>query len=125
MKKLRFETEDSNHGLSTTRGFSWFSEDVLMFEYQVSDSIFEILKSELKELTVPFAQIETISFKNSWFSGGKILVELGSLKNIDKTPFLEDAVLCLEIERKNKDTAKEFAVNANLALANFKFDQLG
>jgi hypothetical protein len=124
MNKLKFETDNATHGLTLARGFAWHTKEGLMFEYQVSDSIMELLKSELKELFVPYSQVQQISHKNSWFSGGTVYVQLSSLKNLEDAPFLEQTELCLELERKHKTAGKEFAVSAQLELSNYKFDQM-
>lgn len=124
MKKLQFETDNATHGLTHARGFAWSTREGLMFEYQVSDSIIEVIKSELKELFVPYQQIQEIVHKNSWFTGGTIYVQLNSLKNLADIPFLEETELCLELKRKHKNAGKEFAVNAQLELSKHRLDQL-
>jgi hypothetical protein len=124
MTKLKFETEDSNFGLTQARGFAWHNHEGLMFEFQVLDSILEVVKSEVKELFVSYNQIEKIYYEKEWFSGGFVYIELNSLKNLDKIPFLEETELCLELERKEKDKGKEFAVNAQLALSNYRLNQM-
>lgn len=124
MNKLQFETDNSTHGLTLARGFAWHTKEGLMFEYQVSDSILGLVKSELKELFVPFSQVQQISHKNSWFSGGTVYVQLSSLKNLEHAPFLEETELCLELERKHKTAGKEFAVNAQLELSNFNVENI-
>lgn len=124
LRKLKFETDNAIHGLTKARGFVWYTEKGVMFEYQVSDNILEIMKSDLTDLFVPFEQISEIRWKNSWFSGGTVYITLSSLKNLDKIPFLEEAELCLKLKRKEKTKGKEFATNAALNLAYFLNDEL-
>ena len=57
MTKLHFETDNSIHVLTQCRGFAWYTKEGVMFEYQVSDSILEMFKSELKDLFVSYNQI--------------------------------------------------------------------
>lgn len=124
INKLRFETDNANHGLTQARGFAWYTKTGLMFEYQVSDTVFEVMKSDLKELFVPYEQIQDIKWKKSWFTGGVVYIRLNSLKDLDQVPFLEETELCLELERKEKVAGKEFAVNSALQLADFRIEQL-
>ncbi|MDG1333991.1 MAG: hypothetical protein P8P74_16765 [Crocinitomicaceae bacterium] len=122
--KLQFETDNANHGLTQARGFAWFTKIGLMFEYQVSDTVFEVMKTDLQELFVPFEQIKEIKWKKSWFTGGIVYIKLNSLKELDQVPFLEETELCLELDRKEKTEGKEFAVNAALQLAHFRLEEL-
>ena len=124
INKLQFETDNANHGLTQARGFAWFTKKGVMFEYQVSDTLFEVMKSDLHELFVPYEKIENIKWKKSWFTGGVVYIKLNTLKELDQVPFLEETELCLELERKEKIEGKEFAVNAALQLAYFRLEQL-
>lgn len=124
MTKLEFETDNAIHGLTQARGFAWYTKEGIMFEYQVSDSIFELIKSEVNDLFVPFDSIEEIIYKKAWFSGGTVFIKLNSLKYLDQIPFCEETKLCLELGRKQKERGKEFAVNAQLELSNFNINQL-
>ncbi len=122
--KLKFETDNAIHGLTQARGFAAYSKEGLSFEYQVLDSILELVKSEITERFVSFDQIEEIEYKKEWFSGGSVLIHLNSLKNLDSIPFLDETELCLELDRKEKVKGKEFAVNAQLELSNYKLQKL-
>jgi hypothetical protein len=124
MNKLKFETDDSKFGLTQARGFAWWTREGLMFEFQVLDTILEIVKSEHKELFVSFGQIERIYYEKEWFAGGSVYIELNSLKNIEDVPFLDETELCLELERKHKSRGKEFAVNSQLELSEYNLNQM-
>lgn len=124
MAKLQFETDNATHGLTHAKGFAWVERHGIKFEYQVSDSILEILKSEIKEVLISFEEIQNIRFKNSWFSGGTVYIGLNSLKAMDGIPFVEDGEIVLSLKRNQKDNGKEFAVNGDLELSNFRMEKL-
>lgn len=126
MVKLKFETEDSKLGLTKATGFIWADEVGIYIEYQVSDNIFELYKSEIKEAFFPFTTIEEITHKMSWwlFNGGRIEISLNSLKNTNDIPFIADNMLIFNLKRKYKNKGKDFAVNTQLELYNYRLDQL-
>ncbi|MDG1427531.1 MAG: hypothetical protein P8M19_03670 [Crocinitomicaceae bacterium] len=124
INKLLFETDDAKLGLTQARGFAWFTKKGVMFEYQVTDTVFEMMKSELTELFVPFEQVKEIRWEKSWFTGGIVYISLNSLKDLDQVPFLDETELCLELDRKQKTEGKEFGVNAALQLAYFRIEEL-
>jgi hypothetical protein len=126
MVKLKFETEDSKFGLTKATGFLWADQEGVRIEYQVSDNIFELYKSDIKEAFFPFTTIEEISHKQSWwlFNGGRICVSLNSLKNTNDIPFIEENRLIFNLKRKNKNKGKDFAVNTQLELYNYRLEQM-
>ncbi|MFT4600428.1 MAG: hypothetical protein ACI857_000602 [Arenicella sp.] len=124
MTKLKFETENSTHGLTQSRGFAWFTSEGISFEYQVLDTILEVVKSDLKEVFVSFDQVEEIVYEKSWLSGDEVYIKLNSLKNVDDLPFLDETDICLELDKKQRENGKNFVVNAQLELSNFRITQL-
>jgi len=126
MKKLKFETDDTKLGFTKAAGFLWADQKGVHVEYQVSDNIFELYKSEVKEVFFPFKTIEEINHNMSWwlFNGGQICISLNSLKNTNDIPFIEDNGLIFNLKRKNKNKGKDFAVNTQLELYNYRLVQL-
>lgn len=124
MVKLKFETENSKHGLSQARGFAWLTQEGIQFEYQVLDTILEVIKSDPTDAFVPFSDIQEIKYEKSWLSGDSVIIEVNSMKKTTDIPFLEETSICLELDRKQKESGKNFAVDAQLALANYRNNQL-
>jgi hypothetical protein len=124
MTKLKFETENSSHGLTQARGFAWYTEKGLFFEYQILDSMLEIVKSDLKEVFVPFDEIGEVVYVKSWFFGDSVNIKLTSLKSAQNAPFLDETNLVLELDRKQRENGKNFAVDSQLELSNYRNEQL-
>mgnify|MGYP003688848341 CR=1 FL=1 len=126
MVKLKFETEDAKLGLTKAAGFLWADQKGIHIEYQISDNIFELYKSDIKEAFFPFTTIDEITHKQSWwlFNGGRICISLNSLKNTTDIPFMEDNDMLFNLKRKNKNKGKDFAVNTQLELCNYRLDEL-
>ena len=124
MLKLRFETENSSHGLTRAKGFAWHDADGIHFEHQVSDTILEVYKGDVKESSIPYDQIQEVRYKNSWFSGGSVIITLNSFKNADKLPFVQNGEVILSLKRPQKSQGKEFAINAQLDLDNHRINNM-
>ena len=46
------------------------------------------------------------------------------MKKTTEIPFLDETSIFLELDRKQKESCKNFVVDAQLALANYRNDQL-
>ncbi|MFT5819331.1 MAG: hypothetical protein ACI8ZM_000554 [Crocinitomix sp.] len=125
MAKVQFKTDDRKLGLTQAIGFIWEERDGIHLEYQVSDNILNVLKSDLKNVFIPYSQIEDIIYRKSWLSKGKIIVSLSSLKGLDKIMFLETTTLKISVTRDQKRKCLEFEANANLSLSSDRVAQLG
>ena len=124
MYKLKFETENATHGLTQAKGFAWHDAQGIYFEHQVSDAILEVYKGEVSENFIPYDQIQSVSYKSSWFSGGSVIIALNSLKNVDKIPFVQNGEVVLKLKREQKSQGKEFAVNAQLDLDDYRLNNM-
>lgn len=124
MAKVQFRTDDPKLGLTQAIGFIWEERDGIHIEYQISDNILNVIKSDLKNIFIPYGQIDEIVFKKPWLSKGKIIVSLSSLKGLDKIMFLETTTLKISVKRDQKSKCLEFEANANLALSTDRVAQL-
>ncbi len=124
MSKVQFKTDDPKLGLTQAIGFIWEEREGLHIEYQISDNILNVLKSDLKDVFIPYSQVAGIVYKKSWFGGGKVIVSLSSLKGLDKIMFLETTTLKMSVKRDQKANCLEFEANANLSLSTYRVNQL-
>ncbi|MCH2233369.1 MAG: hypothetical protein MK078_03865 [Crocinitomicaceae bacterium] len=124
MLKLRFETENASHGLTRTKGFAWHDAEGIHFEHQVSDTILEVYKGDVKDSSIPYDQIQEIKYKNSWFSGGSVIIVLSSFKSAEELPFVQNGEVVLSLKRAQKSRGKEFAINAQLDLDNYRINNM-
>ena len=124
MAKVQFRTDDPKLGLTQAIGFIWEERDGIHIEYQVSDNILNVLKSDLKNVFIPYTQIEDIVYKQAWLRKGKIIISLSSLKGLDKILFLETTTLKISVKRDQKSKCLEFEANANLSMSTDRVAQL-
>ena len=124
MAKVQFRTDDPKLGLTQAIGFIWEDRDGIHIEYQVSDIILNVIKSDLKDVFIPYSQIASIVYKKSWLGKGKIIISLSSLKGLDKIMFLETTTLKISVKKDQKSNCLEFEANANLSLSTDRVAQL-
>ena len=124
MNKIPFISETAYWGLAKTTGFISVDESGIGIEYQISDNVIDIYKSDVKEVEIPYDIIQNIKFKKGWFFGGKLIIELNSIKNLGRIPLLEETEIKVKIRRKNRESARLFAVSSQLELSTSKLNKL-
>lgn len=82
-------------------------QDQLVLEYQVQDSLLNVLKSALKTVTVPYGEIAEINFKKGWGGGGVLELRTHSLRPLSDVPSVEGSTLKLDVSKANRDIAAE------------------
>ncbi len=125
MSKVPFISETVYWGLAKTSGFIGAGEDGLEIEYQMSDTLVQFFKTEVKDIEIPYESIQSIHFKKGWwFFSGKLIIELNSLKNLGRIPFLEENEIVFKIRSKNRELARVFSVNSQLELSTSQLNKI-
>lgn len=102
---IPFEFENVYHGFAVSKGILFAKESSLRFEFQTSDNIVNILKSDIKQIDVNYLQIATIVFQKKIFSR-KIIININSMRVLSQFPN-SPSELILKISKENTDKAKE------------------
>ncbi len=120
---LPFEIDEVYHGFAKAKGILRYSDDTLVFEFQVSDNLLEVFKSKVKTIRVPMAEIKDIVFKKSWFRARLIFHSL-HLGAFEKVPGHEATHLSLKIHRRDRATAEAFYRELRKALEDVRLRKL-
>lgn len=112
---------DSHNGLQEVSGSISFDENNLNFEYQANP--LGLIKGDVKEISIPFSQIEEIEYVEKFLSR-KLIITVSSLKNLDKFPLIEDYIIKIPVKRKLKEKANEFSIKVNFNLGHYKLNLL-
>lgn len=112
---------DSTNGFQEISGSISFNENNLLFEYQANH--LGLIKGEVKELVIPFSQINSIDFIDNFFSK-YILINLNSLKNLGKFQLVDEYKIKIPVKRKFKESANEFIISANFNYGQYKLNNL-
>jgi len=124
LNKIPFISETAYWGLAKTTGFISVDESGIGIEYQISDNLFDVFRSEVKDIEISYDTIQNIRFKKGWFFGGKLIIELNSIKNLGRIPLLEETEIKVRIRRKNRELARDFAVSSQLEMSTNKLNNL-
>lgn len=122
-KRIPFRIKNLNYGLAEARGLLHIGEEELILELESQDTVIGLIKSDLKEITIPFDDIEEINYKSGWI-GAKIKIVGKSMKVMNDLPGADHGTATLHIRRKDKETAERVLSKARLELSEFKLKQL-
>ena len=95
---IPFRIEDIYQGLGEINGRLRIGEGVLLLEYRMKDAVFGVLRGRVRELRIPFVDIEDIEFHDGWFRK-RITIRAMSIASFADIPGAEGGVLVLKIKR--------------------------
>jgi hypothetical protein len=94
-------------GLAEAHGRAHVDEHGLNIEYRVEDAVFGIVKSRVRELHIPFEEIDDVEFRDRWW-GRRLIFHLHSLHSAADFPGSKAGRIMLKIERVHRQRAREF-----------------
>ena len=104
---LPFRIENIFAGFAKVNGIIRLEGDFVEIEFQTMDNVIEMIKSNVKNISIPVADIEEIDFKKSIW-GNKLILRISKLSAISKVPSQEAGEIKLSIEKKHTESALEF-----------------
>ncbi len=122
-RSVPFEIPNVNHGFVVVKGLFQLKDQKIVLEFDERDGFVGFMKSDVKEIEVPFSEIDSISGAKKWFSY-RIEVAASSMKTFQDIPGAEQGKLTLKVQRKDRSTAQEVVTNARLRLSEYKLNQL-
>lgn len=122
-KRIPFRIKNLNYGLAEARGLLHIGDDELILELESQDTVVGLIKSELKEIIIPYGDVEEINYKAGWFSA-KIEIVGKSMKVMNDLPGANHGSATLHIRRRDREKAERVLSHARLELSEFKLKQL-
>jgi len=122
-KRIPFRIKNLNYGLAEARGLLHIGDDELILELESQDTVVGLIKSELKEVVIPFEDLEEINYKTGWI-GAKIEIVGKSMKVMNDLPGADHGTATLHIRRRDREKAERVLSRARLELSEFKLKQL-
>jgi|AntRauTorckE6833_2_1112554.scaffolds.fasta_scaffold101680_1 hypothetical protein len=120
---LPFTADIGELGLQLAKGVVKTSTNGLILEFQTVDAIVGLIKSDVKQLQLPYDSIRAISFKKGLFSS-KLTISCSSMKELEDVDFAEQATLTLKIKRKDRSVGKDIVGNMHLELSEHRLKKL-
>ena len=104
---LPFTVPDLFAGLAEVKGLAKASPAEVVLEFLVADTVINLIKSDVKEVRVPRAEVALVRLKRGWF-GAKVYIRLKSMKWLAELPGCEHGEITLRVARPDRDTAASF-----------------
>jgi hypothetical protein len=94
------------NGLGASDGIARVHENELVLEFEVRDGVFGLLKLGVKEISVPFTDIESVSFETGLFNDD-LIVATKTLSSTSGIPGARRGVITLCVSRGDRKRARE------------------
>ncbi len=94
-------------GLAEAHGRAHVDENGFHIEYRVEDSVFGVLKSRVRELHIPFDEIDEVIFIDRWYRR-RLVLHFHSMHSAADFPASKAGRLELKVARPHRQRAREF-----------------
>ncbi|MDZ7721174.1 MAG: hypothetical protein U5K72_20295 [Balneolaceae bacterium] len=122
-KPIPFHISNVNHGFAEAQGLIHIKKNKLVLEFEIKDAFGGFIKSDLKEIDIPFDEIESLTYKKGLW-GASVKIEGSSMRTFEQLPESEQGRCELKIKRKHRDQAEQSISSARVALSEYKLDKL-
>lgn len=120
--RLHFQS-DAYEGLAEIEGIMHIQEAHVLLEYQVKDALAGVVKSDLKQLHIPFDEISLVQYKLNFFVS-KMIFQIDNMEILGKFEASQKGRIKLKVKRRNKELAKRFASQLKLRISESNLDIL-
>jgi hypothetical protein len=103
-------------GLATSTGILRLDRDALVLEFETKDGVLEVLRSDVRRLELPLAELEACTWRPGWFSA-RIEIAVHHLEALRQAPGAEAGKLVLHVARADRSRASALVTQVSLALA--------
>ena len=94
-------------GLGECHGLLKQEGKFLILEFQIQDSVVNVLKSGVKCVEIPLADVARILLRRRWFGlSNSLEVQLSRLDLVEQVPSMKQGLLTLSIRRRDVPLAK-------------------
>ncbi|HKI44139.1 MAG TPA: hypothetical protein VKA08_02285 [Balneolales bacterium] len=121
--RLPFTIKDLEYGLKEAVGFLRFDKNHLILELQQQDAFVGALKSDVQNLKISFSEIQEIKIDKGMFSTN-VIIEGSHMASLSEVPGSKQGNVELKIDRKNKKEADRVISALNLALSEYRLNQM-
>jgi len=116
MQALPFRIKKIFEGLAESEGILKVSDEMLHLEFQTRDTVFGVLKSDVRQLEIPLDKIQEIQFKKGMF-GDKIIIRANDLKTFEEVPNQKGGEIKLHLDKKHRHDTIMLVSDIQLAQA--------
>jgi hypothetical protein len=104
---------EAHMGLSELQGILCSDGSNLVIEYRTVDTMIGLIKTEVKELSIPLAEILMISYERKWFGMiHRIRIRSRRQQVLAEIPDSKQGMVTFTIKRKDQKIAEAFCLEA-------------
>jgi hypothetical protein len=115
MNSVPFKIGDLYAGLGECHGLLRDEGHHLSFEFQTMDSVAGIIKSKVKQVRAPLADLVSVTLTKGWLGttwlGVKIVIQAGGLETLKEIPGMSGGRIELSVARKDRQAAEKFVTD--------------
>lgn len=104
---LPFRISGVYAGFAEIRGILKPGKDALILDFEVKESVLDLLRLHSNVVTIPLAEIASVQFQPGWFRH-RIIIAVNRLEALRQVPGSRAGELRLIIPRKHARSAGEF-----------------
>ena len=120
---LPFKIKNVFEGLAEAHGIVSLEKEALKIEFQTKDSIFGVIKSEVKDVVLPFNEITDINMRKKLFKY-TLHIRMSELLTSAKIPNQDSGEIKLFIDKDHVAEATAFISRVKLGIAEQKVKTL-
>ncbi len=103
MEAVRFRQSGT---FTSAEGLLHYEVGALRLEYQVSDGLLGLIKSKLRQISIPLADLVSINLEESWFGDDQIILQGKTMEAVQGVPGMAQGRIELNIKRSDRDAAR-------------------
>jgi len=116
-------TLEAYGGFAEAHGLMHLEGNSLILEFQLQDSLLNVLRSDVREVRIPLEAIESITFKRGWL-GAKFTIKTYKVRTLKDVPSSNKGEVTLQIKRQDRGKATRLAADLELKLLEHQIDRL-
>jgi hypothetical protein len=103
-------------GFASGSGLVRDEGEALCLEFQVKDSVVGLLKSEIKQVRIPRADLASVAIRSHFFGlTTKLIIGVNRLESVQDVPGMEQGRIILHVARKDRAAAEQLVAGLRLA----------
>jgi len=122
LHSLPFVITEIYGGLASVQGLVSLEHDHLILEFQVKDALVGVLKSQVREIRVPLAELEAITLEKKWLSLGLVL-KAYRIRTLLDIPSGEAGRVLLKLTKRDEMIAAQLVKHIQIKLSEHRFDR--
>lgn len=102
-------------GMAECNGALRLTDAGLRLEFESRDGFLRLIRSGVKEVEIPWAEVADLKLKRGWFST-RLLLTVKSMKALTGVPGTQGSHVVLAVARAHRELARQLAFAANLRI---------